>query len=204
MLLCRFFICTTRIKAANPMAKNTDHVTLMGAGWSALSDAQKVPYQALSEIDKNRYFEEMKAYVPPAAGSLIYGKNHRAKKMRKSIDPNKPKQGMSAYLFYCKEQRPRVTAANSQLIGQAKNTEIMTLLGTGWNKLSSDEKIPYQTKAKFERDKYMKAMETYVLYKAIDSSSSSSSSSSVKVGVGLPIPSDFGTTSSNGQSRVEL
>ena len=79
-------------------------------------------------------------------------------KIIKFVDPNKPKRGKSAYLYFSKEQRSKSVAANPT----AKNTEIMALVGIEWKKLSHEQKLPYQTQANIDKIRYNTAMETYV------------------------------------------
>jgi hypothetical protein len=144
------------VKAANPSVGNNDHVRIMGQGWSALTDKQKLPYQAQSTADKDRYLEQMKTYVAPAGSVSLKSSSSSSssvQKIKRAVDPNKPKQGTTAYLFYCREHRPLIKSANPR--------EIMTLLGSGWSSLTKEQKLPYHAKAKVEKDKYLKAMETY-------------------------------------------
>ena len=55
------------VKAANPSAISNSITIILGAGWTALTDKQKLPYQAQSNADKDRYLEQMKTYVAPVS-----------------------------------------------------------------------------------------------------------------------------------------
>ena len=57
--------CTTTciVTAANPEAKNKEIMTMLGHGWSKLSDKQKIPYDKKGNAEKARYLEEMKGYT---------------------------------------------------------------------------------------------------------------------------------------------
>ncbi|CAM9522123.1 unnamed protein product [Chrysoparadoxa australica] len=65
----------------------------------------------------------------------------KAKKKKK--DPNEPKRGKSAYLFFCEAERPKLRADNPTL----SMPEIAKLLGPMWKGLSADEQAPYKEKA---------------------------------------------------------
>ena len=78
--------------------------------------------------------------------------------MKKYVDfPPKPKRGKSSYLFYCEAQRPIVAAANPE----ARNKDIMTMLGQDWSKLSDKQKIPYEKKGNAEKARYVEEMKGY-------------------------------------------
>jgi high mobility group protein B1 len=47
------------VKAQNPGSKVGDVAKILGERWRAMSDAQKVPYQAKVEADRKRYDAEM-------------------------------------------------------------------------------------------------------------------------------------------------
>ena len=72
------------------------------------------------------------------------------KKKRKKKDPNAPKRGKSAYIFFCGEKREGVKAANPD----ASATEILSLLGVEWNKLKSDAESMVGFTAKGELDRF--------------------------------------------------
>ena len=62
----------------------------------------------------------------------------------KQKDPNAPKRGKSAYLFFCEDKRGEVKAA---LGDDAKATDVTKQLGDRWNKLKNNKKH----KAQMER-----------------------------------------------------
>ena len=153
------------VKKENPDKQQSDIMKLVGKEWSGLSDSAKKKYTNMSKADKVRHVNEMKLYEPKrlekeAALKAMPKSNTEqqgSKKQKKDVDPNKPKRGKSAYLFYCEAQRPIVTAANPE----AKNKEIMTMLGQGWSKLSDKQKIPYDKKGNAEKARYLEEMKGY-------------------------------------------
>lgn len=79
---------------------------------------------------------------------------------RKHKDPNAPKRGKSAYLWFCSEHRD---AVKTDLGNDAKATDITTELGVRWNKLKNDkkrakeltkyEKLAGEDKSRYETEK---------------------------------------------------
>ena len=81
-------------------------------------------------------------------------------------DPNKPKRGKSAYIFFCAKKREE---AKANLGDGAKATEVTTELGRMWNDLkastkSADKKLlaSLETEAAEDKARYTDEMEGYV------------------------------------------
>ena len=108
--------------------------------------------------------------------SVEQKKQSKSSKKAKSIkDPDAPKRGKSAYIFFCNANREVV---KSELGDELKTTEITKELGARWNKLkestkASDKKLltKYEKMATDDKDRYEKEK----------SDSSSSDDDSVKV-----------------------
>ena len=80
-------------------------------------------------------------------------------KEKKIKDPNAPKRGKSAYLFFCAEHREKVKA---DLGEEAKATEVTAELGVRWNALKAameTGKGAAQKQAQKDFDKYTKMAE---------------------------------------------
>lgn len=80
-------------------------------------------------------------------------------------DPNKPKRGKSAYIFFCAENRP---AVKTNLGDEAKATEVTAELGRLWSELkestkSSDQKklAQYEEQAKADKERYLTEIADY-------------------------------------------
>ena len=72
-------------------------------------------------------------------------------------DPNKPKRGLSAFMFYSQERRPQLKKSQPNLpFGDVAKT-----IGAEWKKFSDAKKKPYEAKAVKDRARYAKAMKTY-------------------------------------------
>ena len=60
----------------------------------------------------------------------------KAKKATSPKDPNKPKRGKTAYIFFCADNRAKV---KEDLGDEAKATEVTTELGRLWNELKESD-----------------------------------------------------------------
>ncbi|KMU85076.1 non-histone chromosomal protein 6 [Coccidioides immitis H538.4] len=67
-----------------------------------------------------------------------------------STHPNAPKRGLSAYMFFAKEQRENVREENPGIsFGQ-----VGKLLGERWKALSDKQRAPYEEKAAADEKRY--------------------------------------------------
>ncbi|KAF3163112.1 Non-histone chromosomal protein 6 [Orbilia oligospora] len=70
--------------------------------------------------------------------------------IRLLIDPNAPKRGLSAYMFFANEQRENVRAENPGIaFGQ-----VGKVLGERWKALTTAQRKPYEDKAKADKQRY--------------------------------------------------
>ncbi|KFX86169.1 hypothetical protein V490_09193, partial [Pseudogymnoascus sp. VKM F-3557] len=80
-------------------------------------------------------------------------KTKRATKTRgekKKKDPNAPKRGLSAYMFFAQEQRDNVREENPGIsFGQ-----VGKVLGERWKALNDKQRTPYETKAQEDKKRY--------------------------------------------------
>merc|ERR1719189_3130791 len=79
------------------------------------------------------------------------------KKVKKAKDPNAPKRGLSAFMFFAKEERPAVLKAHPDF----KVPEVGKELGARWAKLGDKSKfdgLAAKDKARYEAEmkKYKK------------------------------------------------
>ncbi|KAI9258214.1 high mobility group box domain-containing protein, partial [Phascolomyces articulosus] len=72
------------------------------------------------------------------------------KKKRGKKDPNAPKRGLSAYMFFSQENRTKVQQDNPD----AAFGQIGKILGERWKDMSEEEKKPYQDKADADKKRY--------------------------------------------------
>ncbi|KAL1968320.1 hypothetical protein VTN77DRAFT_1849 [Rasamsonia byssochlamydoides] len=69
---------------------------------------------------------------------------------KKKKDPNAPKRGLSAYMFFANEQREAVREQNPGIsFGQ-----VGKLLGERWKSLTEEQRRPYEEKAAADKKRY--------------------------------------------------
>jgi len=79
------------------------------------------------------------------------------KKKRTKKDPNAPKRGLSAYMFFANEQRENVRAENPGIaFGQ-----VGKVLGERWKALSDKQRGPYEAKAAADKKRYEEEKAAY-------------------------------------------
>jgi len=69
---------------------------------------------------------------------------------KKKKDPNAPKRGLSAYMFFANDQREKVREDNPGI----KFGEVGKILGERWKALSEKQRVPYETKAATDKKRY--------------------------------------------------
>ncbi|KAI8149163.1 high mobility group box domain-containing protein [Fennellomyces sp. T-0311] len=72
------------------------------------------------------------------------------KKKRGKKDPNAPKRGLSAYMFFSQETRTKVQQENPD----AAFGQIGKILGDKWKNMTDEEKKPYVEKAQEDKKRY--------------------------------------------------
>jgi len=76
---------------------------------------------------------------------------------KKKKDPNAPKRGLSAYMFFANEQRETVREENPGItFGQ-----VGKVLGDKWKALSEKQRVPYENKAKTDKERYEREKAAY-------------------------------------------
>ncbi|TKA76653.1 Non-histone chromosomal protein 6 [Cryomyces minteri] len=76
---------------------------------------------------------------------------------KKKKDPNMPKRGLSAYMFFANEQRDKVRDDNPGI----KFGEVGKVLGERWKALSEKQRVPYETKAAADKKRYEEEKAAY-------------------------------------------
>ena len=138
----------------------------MGKMWKALSDDEKAPYNKMAEKSKKesndakekydkssrkkRWTDEQKA--KKEADVDDDSEDKPKKKAKKVKDPNAPKRGKNAYMFFTDVTRSTLEGSVSE---KAKE------MGKMWKELSDDEKGPFVKKAEKDKKRYTEAMEKY-------------------------------------------
>lgn len=69
---------------------------------------------------------------------------------KKKKDPNAPKRGLSAYMFFANDMRDKVREENPGI----KFGEVGKILGERWKALSEKQRAPYEAKAANDKKRY--------------------------------------------------
>ncbi|KAF2644989.1 HMGB family protein [Massarina eburnea CBS 473.64] len=85
------------------------------------------------------------------------GKASKADTGKKKKDPNAPKRGLSAYMFFANDQRDKVREENPGI----KFGEVGKMLGERWKSLSEKQRQPYEAKAAADKKRYEQEKEAY-------------------------------------------
>jgi len=115
--------------------------------WKMMNDKEKLRFQALAEKDKKRYDNEMRDYVPP--------KN--SKKRKRTKDPNAPKRALSAFFWFCNDERPKVRAEQPD----SSVGDIAKELGKRWGVVTPEHKKKYEQLATKDKARYEKESTAY-------------------------------------------
>jgi hypothetical protein len=126
-----------------------------GVAWGAMSDADKKQWKEKAEKDKIRHANEMKTYVPSESSEPKKKKGKKGKK-----DPNKPKRGLSAFLFFGKEVRADVIKTELKGDG-SKVTEVMKAIGARWAKMDAKGKEKFEKLSEADKARYEKEIAEY-------------------------------------------
>ncbi|KAJ5095412.1 Non-histone chromosomal protein 6 [Penicillium alfredii] len=77
-------------------------------------------------------------------------KGGKERVQRRKKDPNAPKRGLSAYMFFANDNREKVREENPGIsFGQ-----VGKMLGDKWKALSDSERRPYDDKAAADKKRY--------------------------------------------------
>jgi hypothetical protein len=112
-----------------------------------MNEKEKKRFQGLAEEDKKRYDKEMKNYVPPKNG----------KKRKRTKDPNAPKRALSAFFWFCKDERPVVRSEQPD----SSVSDIAKELGKRWGLVSAEAKKKYEGFANKDKARYEKESTAY-------------------------------------------
>jgi len=101
-----------------------------GEKWRQMTVQERKRFEDMSARDKERYDRAMELYNPPEGMT-------KKKIKRKPKDKNAPKRAMSAFFFFCEEERPKVRAEHPDW----KMGECAKELGRRWEQCHSREKF---------------------------------------------------------------
>ncbi|VDO06385.1 unnamed protein product, partial [Rodentolepis nana] len=146
--------------------------------WRVMPPNKRAPFDEMSKIDTKRYNREMGEYVQQqqltpqnSMGSVNsqslnqsgYDAPHHyhpirgggVKRVRRLKDPAMPKRALSAFFFFCDQQRPQIRAAHPEW----RVSEIAKELGRLWDECS--DKAPFERQAQSDKLRYEEQMRQY-------------------------------------------
>jgi len=135
----------SELAAANPEASVATIAKLGGHAWSALSDAQKKPFQDAAAEEKAIYDKKMQVYTKSEAYSKFQEdmkafKKSKNKKFKK--DKNAPKRAPTSFMIFSNEVRKGLMEENPELT----ITTVSKKIGAAWAALSEEQKAEYAKK----------------------------------------------------------
>jgi len=117
--------------------------------WKTMSDKEKKRFHDMAEKDKKRYEGEMAGWKPP--------KGEKGKKRKRTKDPNAPKRALSAFFWFCNDERPKV----KETMTDSTVGEVAKELGRRWNECTDDQKSKYEALAAKDKARYEKEINAY-------------------------------------------
>ena len=116
--------------------------------WKAASDKEKKKFHDLADKDKKRYEADMAVFKASNKGK----KGKDGKKGKRAKDPDAPKRPLSAFFWFCNEERPKVKAR----MPEASVGTIAKELGKIWNECTEDQKAKFESLAAKDKARYEK------------------------------------------------
>lgn len=113
--------------------------------WKVMSAKEKKRFEELAANDKQRYERENAQWQSTHAG----GKPGKKRKHQK--DPNAPKRSISAFFFFCEEERPKVREIHPEW----RVGDVAKELSRRWEACSNKPKyeaLAAADKARYERE----------------------------------------------------
>ncbi|KAJ2990805.1 hypothetical protein NUW58_g2773 [Xylaria curta] len=105
--------------------------------------------------NSNSHLTDTRIIMPKEATKR--GKAGKVEKRKGKKDPNAPKRGLSAYMFFANEQRENVRDENPGIsFGQ-----VGKILGERWKALNDKQRAPYEAKAAADKKRYEDEKQAY-------------------------------------------
>lgn len=149
-----FFCKSKRAEAvlANPHVSLGEVCKQVAPIWKGMTVKQKKPYHDLHLQDKQRFKEEFQGL--PIEDKKRMKINKKAKKDLKKL---KPKQSLSAYMFFVIDTRPKVLAENPNIDFRG----IGRLLGENWKQLDAAQKARFVEMSRVDKERQLQEIQVY-------------------------------------------
>lgn len=139
---------STEIRKKNPTLKPNEITKEITELWQALDEEAKQKYNKMALQDQLRYEEEFRLYQQLQPQKVVY---------QVAKDPNKPKKGRNAFMFFNGEINLLIRKDNPTFT----TGEIAKEIGNRWQNLTDDEKKKYQDMADKDKARHEEEMKTY-------------------------------------------
>lgn len=193
-----------QVKVEYPDADFATTQKVLGEKWKGADDAAKAPFEVMAAEDTKRYQAEMVKYnkeqdskkEEEKALNMLHEKQEQelamellkqyqahlkeaeetvpAGKIKKEVDPNKPKRNLNAYMFYHAERRMQEQKNGDSKLGVA---ELSKTVGEEWHKLTGAKKKKYEKMAEKDHGRFKKEMEGYSAKKQVEEEESQAAAS---------------------------
>ncbi|XP_038067273.1 intrastrand cross-link recognition protein-like isoform X2 [Patiria miniata] len=110
-----------------------------GAKWTSMNEAEKKPYADLALTDRERYLAQREMFT-------------------KKRDPDKPKKPATAYFLFLEDFRKKMKGVPLE-----PGKRLTVICGEEWNKLTDQQKKPYQDQVAIKYQLYEEAMKEWRL-----------------------------------------
>jgi len=140
------------IKEKDPKTKFEDYGRILGQMWKNIPEDQRKKYDEKANENKQRYEEEKQDFIAKGGKVEDLGSKRKATAKKTKKDPKGVKKPLTAYIFFCKEIRPKLQ--NEQ--PKAKFGDIGRLIGLKWKELDDDSKMHFQRLADEDKQRFLK------------------------------------------------
>tara|TARA_B100000282_G_C31642055_1_gene448991 strand:+ start:349 stop:765 length:417 start_codon:yes stop_codon:yes gene_type:complete len=82
-------------------------------------------------------------------------------KIKAPKDPNKPKRGKTAFMYYCEKHRPKLINEAKENGQKIEIGKIAKILGKSWKKIKAKDKKTFDELAKKDKERYEKEIAEY-------------------------------------------
>jgi len=107
--------------------------------WAEATGEERSAYEEMEVNDQERYLDDLAAITGVVDSSVVAPTTSKSKKPAK--DPNAPKRTASPFLFFCRENRPRIKERDPNM----NPRDITSTLSKIWNEMTPTQKKVRQT-----------------------------------------------------------
>ena len=125
-----------------PNANITELTREIARSWACLSNDEKQRFSEESIKDKERFTSELRTMPMPM---------YRRQRPRRRKDRRMPKKVLTPYMFFVKENRPRIMRENPNMVF----LEVMREVGMRWGKLTEVDKEPFKERSNEDKRRFL-------------------------------------------------